>query len=84
MPIISRFNGIVIRMYFQQSEHNPPHVHAYYGNSVAAISISDAKILEGSLPPKALDIVKQWIKTNSTELMDIWNTQIFRYIPPLE
>ena len=31
MPILSRFYGIVIRMYFQQAEHNPPHIHALYG-----------------------------------------------------
>ena len=37
MPVISRFNGIVIRMYFLASEHNPPHLHAIYGDDVAAI-----------------------------------------------
>lgn len=26
MLILSRFYGIVIRMYFQQAEHNPPHI----------------------------------------------------------
>ena len=31
MPVLSRFYGIVIRMYFQQAEHNPPHIHAIYG-----------------------------------------------------
>ncbi len=30
MPVLSRFYGIVIRMYFQQSEHNPPHIHAIW------------------------------------------------------
>lgn len=24
MPVISRFYGIVIKMYFRQAEHNPP------------------------------------------------------------
>lgn len=33
MPVISRFYGIIIRMYFLQSEHNPPHIHAIYGNT---------------------------------------------------
>ena len=27
MPVLSRFYGIIIRMYFQQAEHNPPHIH---------------------------------------------------------
>ena len=46
MPVLSRFYGITIRMYFQQSEHNPPHFHAIYGDDMAAISIKDGKILE--------------------------------------
>ena len=28
MPVLSRFYGIMIRMYFQQAEHNPPHIRA--------------------------------------------------------
>ena len=31
MPIISRFYGITIKMYIQPSKHNPPHIHAVYG-----------------------------------------------------
>lgn len=30
MPVISRFHGIVIKMFFIQAEHNPPHIHAPY------------------------------------------------------
>ena len=29
MPELSRFYGIVIRMYYD--DHGPPHFHAYYG-----------------------------------------------------
>jgi len=29
MPEISRFFGIIIRMYF--NDHVPPHFHAHYG-----------------------------------------------------
>ena len=51
MPVISRFYGIIIRMYFQQAEHNPPHIHALYGDNVAAIVITTGEVLEGYLPP---------------------------------
>lgn len=44
MPVLSRFYGIVIRMYFQQSEHYPPHFHAIYGEHMAAICINDGSI----------------------------------------
>lgn len=54
MPVLSRFYGIIIRMYFQQSEHNPPHIHAIYGEHVAAIDFQKKKVIEGELPQKAL------------------------------
>ncbi len=43
MPVLSRFYGIIIRMYFQQAEHNPPHIHAIYGEDMAAIEIKQEK-----------------------------------------
>lgn len=52
MPVLSRFYGIIIRMYFRQKEHNPPHVHAIYNDCVAVISINDFKVLEGDLQTK--------------------------------
>jgi len=57
MPVLSKFYGIIIRMYFQQEEHNPPHIHALYGDDIAAVSIHSANILEGHLPPKAFAMV---------------------------
>ena len=47
MPILSRFNGIVMKMYFQQAEHNPPHVHAQYGDYSAEFEIETGMLLEG-------------------------------------
>jgi len=84
MPIISRFYGIVIRMYFIQAEHNPPHVHAVYGDNTAEITINSGEILEGYLPSKALSMVREWIEINKEELLLIWNTQEFRNVKPLE
>jgi len=84
MPVISRFYGIVIRMYFLQKEHNPPHIHAIYGEDVAAIDFSTGKVLEGHLPPKALSMVQEWIGLHRDELAKIWETQDFKSIAPLE
>lgn len=80
MPVLSRFYGIVIRMYFQQSEHNPPHFHAIYGDHMAAICINDGTVLEGELPKKALEMVLM----HKEELLKIWETQEFITISPLE
>ena len=48
MPEISRFYGIIIRMYAQ--DHPPPHFHADYGGQVAQINILNGQVLEGSVP----------------------------------
>ncbi|MBQ1343851.1 MAG: DUF4160 domain-containing protein [Firmicutes bacterium] len=84
MPVLSRFYGIIIRMYFQQAEHNPPHIHALYGEDMAAVAIQTGEILEGHLPPKALSMVGEWVDLNRTELLQMWETQEFRPLPPLE
>lgn len=83
MPILSNFYGILIKMYFQQSEHNPPHIHAIYGEYMGAIDIKTGELLEGDLPPRALKLVKEWLEVNKDELLKIWNTQNFKKIPPL-
>ena len=47
MPVLSRFYGIIIRMYFLQSEHNPPHIHAIYNEDVAAIDFMTGECSKG-------------------------------------
>lgn len=84
MPVLSKFYGITIRMYFQQSEHNPPHIHAKYGDNIAAVEIQTGNILEGNLPPKALAMVQEWTELHKTSLLQIWKTQEFIKLPPLE
>ena len=60
MPVLSRFYGIIIRMYFQQAEHNPPHIYAIYGEDVAAIEIQTGRVMEGQLPPEALAMLREY------------------------
>ena len=55
MPEVSRFYGIVIRMFFR--EHGPPHFHADYGGQQAVVGIEDLAVLRGRLPPRALGFV---------------------------
>lgn len=84
MPEIARFYGIVIKMYFSQGEHNPPHIHALYGEYMSAINITTGEVLEGDLPGKAIGLVLEWLKLHKDELMIIWQTQEFKKLPPLE
>lgn len=84
MPTLSRFYGIVIKMYFLQSEHNPPHIHAIYNDDIAAIDYTTGEVLEGFLPTKGLALVREWIEINRDDLQKIWETQEFKKLPPLE
>ena len=71
-------------VFFLQKEHNPPHIHAIYGDDMAAITIADGTVLEGALPNKALDLVREWISLNKEELFTIWEAQEFKQLSPLE
>ncbi|WP_314007599.1 DUF4160 domain-containing protein [Lancefieldella parvula] len=83
MPTLARFYGIVIRMYFLGSEHNPPHIHAIYGEDTAAFDINSGEEIDGSLPTRAAGMVREWIEIHQTELLDMWETQEFKKIDPL-
>ena len=84
MPVLSRFYGIIIRMYFLQKEHNPPHIHATYSGYKATFSILDGSLLAGKFPPRAQQLVCEFIFHYKNELQDIWDTQDFRELPPIE
>ena len=84
MLVLSRFYGIIIRMYFQQAEHNPPHIHALYDEDMAAIDIQTGEVLEGHLPPKALAMVREWSAIHKDDLLHMWETQEFKSLSPLE
>lgn len=70
MPEVSRFFGIVIRMYYD--EHAPPHFHAIYGGREAQIGINPIEVLEGGLPRRAISMVIEWAALHQHELMRNW------------
>ena len=53
MPVIARFYGLIIKMYFQQAEHNPPHFHVVYGEYMGAFDIQTLDMIEGDLTLEA-------------------------------
>jgi len=84
MPVISRFYGIAIKMYFLASEHNPPHIHAVYGEYIGVIDLNTLEMIQGDLPSKALTLVKEWAKLHQKELLTMWETQNITSLPPIE
>lgn len=83
MPEISRFYGIIIKMYFLSNEHNPPHIHAIYNKNVAIIDIQTLDVIDGYLPNRALRLVNEWLLIHKEEINNIWMTQKFKKIEPL-
>ena len=84
MPVISRFYGMTIKMYLLGKEHNPPHIHALYGDYKGVIDIQTLDMIEGDLPRKALNMVREWAADYQAELLEMWMTQNFKTLPPLE
>ena len=83
MPVIARFHGIVIKMYLRQKEHNPPHIHAFYGEFEASFTIQSGDIINGSFPKNGKRLVKQFVNRYKNELLEMWNTGIYQKLPPL-
>ena len=84
MPEITRFYGILIKMFFKPKEHDPSHIHALYGEYVGIFDLSSMQMTEGDLPKKAQELVKEWLQLHQKELLDMWVTQQLHKLPPLE
>ncbi|HEY5344594.1 MAG TPA: DUF4160 domain-containing protein [Solirubrobacteraceae bacterium] len=71
MPSISRFYGITITMYWDETHHRLPHFHARYAEYRASLDLA-GEIIIGSLPPRALQLVRDWAKLHADELTADW------------
>ena len=74
MPEISRFYGIIIRMYF--NDHGPPHFHAFYAEHQVVVGIDSASAISGSIPPRAMGLVTEWTMIHQDELRDLWSQAV--------
>jgi hypothetical protein len=83
MPTIASFYGIVIMMFLLDKEHNPPYIHAFYGEFEASFTINDGEIMNGTFPKNGKRLVKQFVSRYKTELLEMWNTGIYKKLPPL-
>jgi hypothetical protein len=85
MPVISRFFGIVIYMYWR--DHAPPHFHAKYQGQEVTIDIETGKVA-GHINPRALGLVQEWRQLHVAELAEDWRLaqqkRILKTIRPLE
>ena len=82
MPVIARFYGIVVKMYFR--EHGVPHFHAIYGEYVGVFNVATLRMIEGDLPARAKRLVLAWARRHRKELTEMWKHQEYLQLPGLE
>ncbi len=69
MPIISRFFGIVIYMYWK--DHAPPHFHAKYGDDEIVVKIRTGNV-SGNMSNRAIKLIQEWRELHKDELLKEW------------
>ena len=74
MPELSRFFGIIIRMYVEiGASHHVPHFHAYYQDDVAVFTVGPIEMVSGTLPKRQQRLVEAWAELHHEELMVDWH-----------
>jgi hypothetical protein len=86
VPELSRFYGIIIRMFY--GDHPPPHFHAVYQGEEIKVNVNTLEIIEGSMSRRAQSLVLEWAMLHRAELRRAWDlastNQEPSKIPPLE
>ena len=73
MPELSRFYGIIITMYYNDSvQHHKPHVHASYGEYEDSIAL-DGELIAGRMPAKQYRIISGWMAIHEEELYEAFS-----------
>jgi hypothetical protein len=70
MPTISRFQGIIIYMYYNDA-HRIAHFHVRYGEERALVSVEHPRIMAGRLSRVQERRVLEWAEKRHDELLAI-------------
>jgi hypothetical protein len=71
------FYGIIVRMYFfDNQQHNMPHIHVHYQDDGAIFELPSGKIIEGKLPKAKQKLVVAWVEIHKEELMADWQLAV--------
>jgi hypothetical protein len=89
MPELSRFFGIIIRMYMEAGgHHHTPHFHAYYQESVAVYGVDPIELISGQLPKRQQRLVEARAELHQEALRADWQRlqagQLPQPIAPLQ
>jgi len=81
VPELSRFFGIIIRMFSETiirmfsetaSPHHETHFHAYYQDEVGVFAIDPVELFAGALPQRQRRFVEAWAELHQEELLAAW------------
>ena len=70
MPKVGSVRGINVIIFYE--DHPPPHVHVRHGDHKAKLALESLEVLDGSLPPSQLKILRKWVINNIQDLEDNW------------
>ena len=74
VPELSRFLGIIIRMYAEaDAPHHRAHFHAYYQDNVGIFRIEPVEMIAGELPARQRRFVEAWAELHQQELLVDWD-----------
>lgn len=70
VPIISRFFGVAITMYFD--DHGHPRFHARHPSGEAKVRIDTLEVIESTLGRRQLRFALAWAELHQDELAENW------------
>jgi hypothetical protein len=70
MPRVGESLGILFYVY--ADDHNPPHIHAIYGDDQVELEIATGSVLVGSLPGAKLRQALAWLEQNRAIAVAAW------------
>ena len=77
MPELSRFYGLILRMFSEPgAAHHLPHFRVYFKEHTAVYSINPVALLAGYLPQRQQRLVEAWGEIHQDELQKDWDRLI--------
>ena len=71
MPSIGTANGLAFYVY--ADDHNPPHVHVYYGEEAVLLAISSGKVIRGEMGKKQIKQAQAWLSAHRAHAQAEWD-----------
>lgn len=77
MPVISMFYGLIVRMFFFDTDkHHVPHIHVEFAEFNAVLAIADGEVLAGELPRAKLKLAQAWVEIHRDDLAADWTLAV--------